>query len=323
MKGFMPQRLHPLMSILLLIAFVAMGMLIGMFAATVALKLGFGYSLDQVAQIMQTPTDFPEGRNALLIYQGITHLFGFTLSALVLTKITSRFPENFLSPRPSVPLGLLLLSGLLIVLIMPANSWLIEWNANFKFPDFLEWFEKGAKETEERLKVLTQYLTQFDSVGAMLFGILIIAVLPAIGEELVFRGVLQQELIRWSKNHHVGIWVAGFLFGAIHMQFYGFFPRMALGVVLGYLYFWSGNIWVPILGHFMNNGFTVLMLYLQQQGAIEIDVESTDATTWPISLASLLISAAVLYFLRNTYRRLPSVPEAGNPVSDPFFRNEP
>jgi len=166
--------------------------------------------------------------------------------------------------------------------------------------------------------VLTQYLTQFNSVGAMLFGVLIVAVIPAIGEELVFRGVLQQELMRWARNPHVGIWVASFVFGAIHLQFYGFFPRMALGIVLGYLYYWSGNIWVPILGHFLNNGFTVFMLYLQQRGAIELDVESTDATTWPISLLSLVLSAAVLYVLRNAFRKLPPAPAPANSVSDPF-----
>jgi len=318
MKGFMPPRPHPFVSILYLAAFVVLGMMVGMFLAMVVLEMGFGYGMQEVAQIMQNPADFPEGRNALLVYQGLTHVFGFTFGVLALFKLTNKFPNEYLSSKPSVPLALLLLSGLVIITIMPANSWLIEWNATFNFPDFLEGFERQAKETEERLKVLTQYLTQFNSVGAMLFGVLIVAVIPAIGEELVFRGVLQQELIRWAKNPHVGIWVAAFVFGAIHMQFYGFFPRMALGVVLGYLYYWSGNIWVPILGHFMNNGFTVFVLYLQQRGTVEIDIESTDATTWPLSLLSLFISAAILYVLRNAFRQLPPAPLAENSVSYPF-----
>lgn len=319
MKGFLSARPHPLVSLLWLLAFVAMGMMVGMFLAMVVLKLAFGYGLESVASIMQNPTNYPNGQNALLLYQGMTHFFGFTVGVLALLKILKNYPANYLSPRPEVPSGLLLLSGLLIIFIMPANSWLIEGNANFDFPDFLKGFELQAKETEERLKVLTQYLTQFNSVGALLMGLLIIAVIPAIGEELVFRGVLQQELSRWFKNPHVGIWVAGFIFGAIHLQFYGFLPRMALGVVLGYLYYWSGNIWVPIVGHFMNNGFTVFMLYLQQRGTIALDIESTDATTWPISLFSLVLSLGILYILRNAFQKLPPVAKDQPAVLGPFF----
>ncbi|WP_192822410.1 CPBP family intramembrane glutamic endopeptidase [Rufibacter sp. LB8] len=305
MKGFISPRLHPFVSLMLLTGFVMAGMLIGMFLATVALKLGFGYGLQQITEVMQTPLDYPDGRQALLVYQAITHFVGFTVGPAAFLYFNAHYPVDYLSPRPSVPVVLLLASAVLIVLIMPANSWLIDWNANVKFPEFLQAFEKEAKETEERLKVLTQYLTKFDSVGAMLLGVLIVAIIPAIGEELLFRGVVQQELIRWFRNPHVGIWLAAFLFGAIHFQFYGFFPRMILGVVLGYLYFWSKNIWVPIAGHFMNNGFTVFILYLQQRGSIQLDIESTEASPWYLSLVSLVISLAVMFGLHKAFRRLP------------------
>ncbi|QHL88311.1 CPBP family intramembrane metalloprotease [Nibribacter ruber] len=304
MKGFIHPRLHPFVSLLLLTVFVIAGLFVGMFLAMVVNKALYGYGMMQMTEILQSPTDFPEGRQAMLLYQAITHLGGFTLGTLAFLKFNAQAPFSFLSPRTHVPAGLLLMSALLIVLIMPANSWLIEWNVNFKFPEFLRAFEQDAKATEERLRVLTEYLTRFETVGSLIFGLVVVAVIPAIGEELVFRGVAQQELARWFKNPHVGIWLAAFLFGAVHFQFYGFFPRMALGAVLGYLYLWSKNIWVPIVGHFMNNGFTVLFLYLHQRGTVDVEIESTEAMPWYWSLGSVVLSGAVLYVLQKGYNQV-------------------
>jgi membrane protease YdiL (CAAX protease family) len=304
MKGFISTRLHPLTALLLLTGFVIAGFFVGMFLSMVLVKVLFGYGMVEMQQLLQNPTDYPEGRQALLVYQGVTMVCGFALGALAFIKFNKGDVGEYLSPKTQVPFNALLLSAVLIILIMPANSWLIEWNVNFQFPAFLKEMEAGMKAKEEQLKVLTEYLTKFDSLGALLFGMVIIAVLPAICEELLFRGVLQQELIRWFKNPHVGIILASFIFGAIHFQFYGLFPRMALGMVLGYLYYWSKNIWVPIVGHFMNNGFTLLFLYLHQQGQVDVKVESTEAMPWYWSLGSVVISAFVLYVLHKGYNQV-------------------
>ncbi|WP_146153553.1 CPBP family intramembrane glutamic endopeptidase [Adhaeribacter arboris] len=188
---------------------------------------------------------------------------------------------------------------------MPANSWVINWNANVHFPEALKAFETWAKSKEETLKVLTNQLTVFDNPGQFLFGMLIFGLIPAIGEEIVFRGLLQRSLNRVLRNTHVAVWVAAFIFGAIHMQFYGFIPRMLLGAILGYLYAWSGNIWVPIAGHFMNNGFTVLVLYLQQRKFINFQIEATTAMPLSSIMLSLIISVLTLLYLYRSYKNLP------------------
>src|SRR5690606_36025116 len=100
----------------------------------------------------------------------------------------------------------------------------IEWNADLDLPDFLQGFERLAKEREEYARTITTFLTQFDSTGQFVLAFVVIAILPAIGEELVFRGLIQRELIRGNVNVHVAIWFAAFLFSAIHMQFYGLVP---------------------------------------------------------------------------------------------------
>ncbi len=102
-----------------------------------------------------------------------------------------------------------------------------------------------------------------------------IALLPALGEELLFRGVAQRLLANWSGNAHVAVWVAAILFSAIHMQFLGFVPRLCMGAALGYLFLWSGNRWYPIIAHFANNAMAVVIVYMQQHGSSQTTLEPT------------------------------------------------
>jgi hypothetical protein len=182
----------------------------------------------------------------------------------------------------------------------------VHWNATVDFPAFLDAFERWAKAKEDMLRELTLELTKISTIPQLILGLIVFAVLPAIGEELAFRGIVQQELQRWWRNPHLAIWVAAIIFGAIHMQFYGVVPRIMLGVLFGYLYWWSGNIWVPIIGHFINNGFMVLMMFLAQRNAVAINVESTEPEGLPLSLVSLVLSAGLMYSLYTAFRRLPS-----------------
>jgi len=301
MKGFIPPNTHPVNYILLLLLYMLGGFFVGNFLSLVVMHFGFGIGLTELAAVIQNPAAYPNGKQAVNIFQGISHFCAFTLAPLALILSVGLSFGEYFSPVKTVPLGLLLLSALLIIAIMPANSWVIDLNTKMDLPDFLSGFENWAKAKEDSLRELTQYLTKFDSIGELIFGLVVFALIPAIGEELVFRGIVQKQCIRWLKNPHVGIWVTAFIFGAIHLQFYGMLPRMLLGALLGYLYWWSGNIWVPILGHFMNNGFTVFMLYMVQQKNIDYDIESTAAMPIASIIFSLLATAAILSFLRRQF----------------------
>jgi hypothetical protein len=169
---------------------------------------------------------------------------------------------------------------------------------NLDFGQLFPQFEDWARTKEDQLRELTNYLTSFSNVGGLLVGLLVIAVLPAIGEELVFRGLGQRLLQRLTNNHHAGIWVAAFLFSFIHLQFYGFFPRLLLGALFGYIYYWSANLWYPIFAHFVNNGFTLIMLYLYQQDATEMNIEDTEAVPPLTAAIALIATVGLLYFFR-------------------------
>ncbi|QNF35396.1 CPBP family intramembrane metalloprotease [Adhaeribacter swui] len=313
MKGFISKDLHPITAILLSLFFMVGGFFVGMFVAFVVINLFLNFGVTEVLRLMQNPGLEPNGKIAINLFQGITHLCAFTLGPLYFLLSSGQSAGTYLSPQKYVPLGLGILSALLILFIMPANSWIINWNANLQFPEALKAFETWAKTKEDTLKVLTQELTVFDNMGQFWLGMFVFGLIPAIGEEIVFRGILQRNLVISLRNAHVAIWLAAFIFGAIHMQFYGFVPRMLLGVILGYLYFWSGNIWVPIAGHFMNNGFIVLTLYLQQQKMINYEVDSTAVMPWTSILFSVVISVLTLLYLQRGFKN--SAPAASKITS--------
>jgi hypothetical protein len=141
-----------------------------------------------------------------------------------------------------------------MMLITPFIGWLLEMNMSIPFPD---WILSLGNDSE---KIVESFL-KMNNLGDLLFNLLVIAIVPAIGEELLFRGYLQQSFSKWLSNPHVAIIVTAVLFSAIHLHFQAFFPRLILGVLLGYLFYWSGSLWLPILAHFTNNAQAVIISY--------------------------------------------------------------
>ena len=148
----------------------------------------------------------------------------------------------------------LFLAIAIMFLINPFIAFLYEWNMSLNLPDWLLVYDEKAEQ-------LTKYFLRMDSLGDLSFNLLVLAIIPAIGEELLFRGYLQQTFAKWFGKPHVAIIVTALLFSAIHMQFQGFLPRLALGVVLGYLFYWSGSLWLPIIAHFINNAIAISFTY--------------------------------------------------------------
>ena len=169
----------------------------------------------------------------------------------------------------SIPLVLIILSTLSFMVI---NSEVIEWNKSIVFPEFMSGFETWAYNKEKELEKITIFLVSFENNWQYLFGILTIAIIPGICEEYLFRGVLQRNFYLISKNIHLSILISAFLFSALHLQFYGFFPRMLLGILFGYIFFWSGSLIYPIIGHVFNNFFSLSIFYFSQNGYMGDDL---------------------------------------------------
>jgi len=274
--------------------FVVIGPLVGFF---VAMPFYEGTIFDLTTSLSD-PIAHPEIRFPVLIMQGCATLIGLILiPALYAWSIEKTNAITWIT-RKSTTMLIVVVTALIVLSFMATNSVFIEWNANFTFPDFLKDFGEWARARETQAEELTKFFTTFNSTGDFLFGVLVIALLPAIGEELVFRGMLQPELFRASGNHHMAIWVSAIIFSAFHMQFFGFVPRVLLGALFGYLYVWSDNLLIPMIAHFVNNGFSVLMMYLYQTNIISMDMESPEAAPWHVVIISTLVFAALLYYFK-------------------------
>lgn len=287
-------------SLLILVGFVMLGLFIGQLIGFMISLLLFNFDMQYVSDIMVNPASHPDAKLPLLIMQAGGTFFGFILAPLLHLRLIDQRRSATWFHSKYLDITLLGIVFLIMMAFMVANAIVIDWNMNIDFGKFSTNFEEWARAKEEQLNELTKYLTRFDNIGALLAGLIVIAVLPAIGEEIVFRGVLQRKLYHIVSNHHVAIWIAAILFSAIHLQFYGFFPRMLLGALFGYIYYWSANLWYPIFAHFVNNGFTLIMLYLYQQKTTDINLEATDAVPWSTALIAFIIGAALLLYFKGS-----------------------
>ncbi len=271
--------------------------LIGMFIGGLVVLPFFNGNYVSFMSAISDPINNPAIKIPLIIMQGIGSAFGMIFIPWLIYVKVFKIPLNFGQTKTSIQAALF--TFLIVIFFMVVNSPIGEWNQHIEMPSSLAGLEQALQLMEENMKQITTVLLRFDSPWEFLLGLVVIAVIPAIGEELVFRGLVQNHLFRISKNIHVAIWIAAFIFGAIHMQFYGLFPRMMLGALFGYLYYFSGKLSYAMLAHFFNNGIAVVAVYMHQLGKIEYNIETNESLLW----YQVLISAIVLILLLFAFKR--------------------
>lgn len=236
------------------------------------------------------------GDLGMKIAQGLSSIMMFIVPPIVYYYVTRR--ENQMQElgfRSFTSPWTLLLTGVLLMFVsLPVTNQLTAWNEGMSLGSTFAKLEEYLKMLEETAAAATEKMLNVDTIGGLLFNLLIIALIPAIGEELTFRGVLQQSLTRGLKNPHVAILLSAAIFSFIHFQFYGFLPRMFLGLLLGYMFYISGSLWTSILMHFVNNGTAVVLYYLNHKGIINIDVEHFGAMSSPWWVALSLVATTAL-----------------------------
>ena len=245
--------------------------------------------------LLQSST-YEHVREVNLILVVCQHIGAFILPALIVNQHMRK--RGILFIRWEKPETMPLLWAVLCMLAtVPLIGLLAALNEGITFPESMQSLEHSLRVMEDTAAELTEVLLTTNSFGGLLVNLLVIACVPPIGEELLFRGVLQQLFTRWRNNIHLGIWLSALLFSLLHMQFYGFFPRMLLGGLLGYLFYYTGNIWVPIAAHFINNAFAVILTFCIHQGWVDAYWGSvgSDATAWWMVLISLLLSLFLFY----------------------------
>lgn len=209
---------------------------------------------------------------------------------------------SFLAALRKVPLPAdIMLVAFAALALIPLASFLGRLNASIDisgvFPGISEWINGKEDEIEG---VFDQVMTGNGPVHV--FGtIVIIAVLPAIGEEFFFRGVLQAQLGRLLRSGNAAVWISAVIFSAVHLQFLGFLPRLLLGLVFGYIFLWTRNIWLPVLAHFVNNALSVIAAVVADADAVNENAVTSLANDAMRTVLPLLMLVVVLYALRHRY----------------------
>ncbi len=225
--------------------------------------------------------------------QALLSIAIFLLPAIVFAYLSDRRPFNYLGSRAPQPFSFWWLGIALMVLAYPAASWLNMLNQQMHLPASLKSVEDSMRLAEDNAIELMKAFLEMKSPADLVLMIFLIAVLPAVCEEFFFRGVLQRLFIQISHRPWIGIFITAVLFSAFHGQFFGFFPRLLLGILLGAIYWYSGSIWPAILGHFVNNAVQVVMVY---RNNAFIDQEPVVPPVYVIG--SVLAIIGIVWFMR-------------------------
>ena len=284
-------------AVFVMVASVFLIMVVGMIAA-----LPF-YGLENLTSVMSKMSlDSPEGLNFMKYLQVIQSVELFVVPPFVISRLYDGNISEYLKMNRTTNLRSYLLASLCLLAVIPSINFLGDINSKMSLPESFSGLESWMKNMEEGAKVMIEKFMLVDGFSGLMFNIFMIAVLPALGEELMFRGVFQRIFSNWTRNHHWGIWITAFLFSAMHMQFYGFLPRLLLGAMFGYLLVWTGTMWVPIVAHFVNNLMGVLGYFLIGKGVITNDVEEwgTVPEQIPWVIFSVLAVSGLLYLVYRT-----------------------
>jgi len=288
---------------LLLIAFG--GLIVGQFVAIMIVTKLYHLSFIQVMEMVTNISEYPDYKVAIYILQGLSAVFAFILAPWFFLRFIEKKRFSVLSPNKRIELLPVTLALLISIVFMAVNFKFAEWNAQMVFPEFLRDVETWMRLQEDKLEEATYFLTTINNPLELVMAMVVIAIIPAIGEELLFRGLIQNQLLSWTRNTHWAVWLTAILFSVIHIQFYGFVPRMLLGVLFGYMYVWSGNLLYPILAHFANNGFQIAMLYLYSSDLTEFNIDDTSTVPWPVFFTSALISLVLILYYRHHFSKSP------------------
>ena len=248
----------------------------------------------------------PENISKLKIIQLISSVFIFIIPPLLFSYFENNQYLKELGFNSKFKRQNILMILMIILFSQPLVAYCMQLNEDFlhSISDYIPKVIESMKQMEEDAKLLTEALLKMDNIRDLLFNLFLIAIIPAIGEEMFFRGVIQKKLKNILRNPHIAILITSFIFSAIHMQFFGFLPRFFLGIILGYLFYYSGSLWMPIIAHFINNALAVLLKYFPFSKKINTDISQLENTE--ISMMQATIFLLIVLFFIYLYKQINS-----------------
>ena len=279
---------------MLLVLMIA-GAMLGYIIALASIPLVFQIPFSALMQVLNMDSGLDITPAVLKYVQLILATFVFIVPANAYSRLFSDNAVMFFEfKKPSVVF--IFFAALLWLFTLPIISFLADLNNKITFPTSFASLENSFRLAETRAENATRFLLNINSLSGLMVNLLVIAVVAAIAEELIFRGIIQKLLFEQVKNIHLAIWLTALVFSLFHLQFFAIIPRIVLGAALGYTFYWSRSIWVPIIFHFINNASIVLASYLYHQKMITTD--PNEITFFPNSVlfVAFICSIAIIYF---------------------------
>lgn len=261
----------------------------------------FGMEVSELVAVFDSAGNDTDG--SVLRYIQLSQQVGLFLApSIIIVRLIRKKGEVFLLMNKMPLLSGIVLVLILAVMIMPVTTYTGFLNSKMVLPDWLSGMEGWMKEKEAAASGIMDMLLISPGLKMLVVNIIILAILPAFSEEILFRGIIQHLLCRATNSAHTGIILSAAIFSTIHFQFYGFIPRMILGLSFGYLFYWTANLWMPIIAHFINNSVLVVIAWYRDLGGPG-DSAGYPAGNPVIPLISIVICIWIFYFFRSDYMR--------------------
>ena len=286
-------RFSPWAQFAILLCLVGVGLLVGSFISIAIIISNLHVPMAQLKDALLNSTN----ANLSRTIQFISTFFAMALPAIIFARIVNRKPFSYIGFNNAISgkQVFILIGIVLIGLILSAA--LSELNAMIPLSKSLA---QSFKAMEDEYDKQVFSIANMKTVQDYIMSLIIIALLPAIFEEMLFRGCLQPVMINITKNVFAGILLTGILFSALHGSFYGFLPRLALGLILGYIFYFSKNLWLSIIFHFFNNALGITQMYaLSRKGLLTQNAMNDD--TLPLYYG--LIALVALYFAFRFFKK--------------------
>lgn len=282
------------LGLFLLMIFTMMG-----FAAVMTLTFLPKFTSYTAEQLQKIDQNSPIGLiHTALTVQGIASIFVFLAPAWIFAYLTHPEPKEYVGLRPPGKGIQLLLAVLLMLGAMPMLQalegliGLINFGAKIKA-------EQAASEN-----TMNAFLTMPD-FASFLRGFVILAIIPALGEEMFFRGVLLRLAKKRSRSMAFPIVFTAVIFSYTHTNIYGFLSICLAGVLLAVIYNLTGSLWCSILAHLSFNGFQVILSYMSNSNAAVKAFLSSNAMPYYYIIAGAVLFSISLYLLLKNKTPLP------------------
>ncbi len=286
------QRFNPLSQFGMLLGLCGVGIIISGIVAVSISKMVLNVSIINLADVLMKPENIQLSR----LLQVVTTFISMGIPAFVIARISNINPLSQLGLRTRGNIYQLILVALMVGTGFYISASLAELNQLIPI-------SKSAANYFRTLE--DNYNKQVMAIGLMqsatdyILSLFVLALVPAIFEEMLFRGCLQRIMIPLTRNTFAGILITGIIFSVIHISYYGFLPRLFLGLMLGYIFYYSKNLWLCIAAHFFNNAYTLTMMYILSRSG-KLNMEALNETfPWYLGV----IGSIILYFLFVAFRR--------------------